>query len=79
MSRHITSSLKPVSCEMAVTGPIRRKHTSSRGNPLGIALLVLTFLCSCGAPPANNVGPKGDFITVFGGTSLSGMQEFTVS
>ncbi len=40
------------------------------GNSWGIALLVLTFLCSCGSPLTNNIGRKGDFITAFGGTTL---------
>ena len=68
-SRRVTSSLKPVSCEMPVmaNGP---KHKMSARSPWGIALLLLTFLCSCGSRPATNIGRKGDFITVFGGTML---------
>ncbi len=47
-----------------------RKHKMRAGNSCGIALLVLTFLCSCSSPFANNIGRKGDFITAFGGKTL---------
>ncbi len=69
MSRRITSSLKPVSCEMAETAN-ERKHKMRARNSCGIVLLVLTFLCSCNSPFANNIGRKGDFITAFGGKTL---------
>jgi len=67
MSRRVISSPKPLSCEMAGTANGRKHKT---GNPWGIALLVSTFLCSCGSPLTNNIGRKGDFITAFGGTTL---------